>query len=487
MATTTLDIVQCSDLDAALAAPGAKDCNGAAINLTTASLATCANVDSKIAAAIAAIDVCALLAGKLSASCVNGVVTVKCGAATLFAFNVCEATTPTPSMTLVKTGVYDPATKKITYTFTVTNTGQTAISGVAITDPALGLTGLAVSPATLAAGATGTATYVYTPTAAQIAAGKVDNQATASGTDSNGVAVTAPSSPTAGGATGPTTTPIPAQVCTSTGVIAGTASGPFSAGPCTNQPTLGALESCLETLGYTVTLTPGASALAPSAPEAMTIGSVSSVAGTQTTATATGTASNNANLGIAMNVIADDITTLTGGAGALSSRVNSNSSGSMTIDYALTNNGSNPLALTMAFDPRTAGTAVETNMTSFTLTYDTSKFDVTINDPSDHVNSLADGAPVVSGTTYAHDNIIGSAISFNITPKPGVYLAPGETANLVWKQDWTGGSQTFEDQRLTIEAQSLLTPNTITISGSTLVSTVTDGSGATTALSGNCV
>lgn len=52
----TLNVATCTDLNNAITAPGATDCNGAAINLKTAQLATCANVDAKIDAALGAVD-----------------------------------------------------------------------------------------------------------------------------------------------------------------------------------------------------------------------------------------------------------------------------------------------------------------------------------------------------------------------------------------------------------------------------------------------
>ncbi|MFV0257111.1 MAG: DUF5979 domain-containing protein, partial [Acidimicrobiales bacterium] len=111
-----------------------------------------------------------------------------------------------PSIDLVKTaGVntgdddYADAGETITYTFTVTNTGNVDLSGVSVTDPLFG-TDPACTIGDLAAGATDTCTADYTLTQADVDAGSVHNAALATGTPPVGPDVTDP---------GEVTTPLP--------------------------------------------------------------------------------------------------------------------------------------------------------------------------------------------------------------------------------------------------------------------------------------
>ncbi|AYQ31332.1 hypothetical protein [Runella sp. SP2] len=100
---------------------------------------------------------------------------------------------PAPSIKLIKSiaSITDNAPTGrgvgdvINYTFTVTNTGNVTLSGVALTDTKLSLTNAAVSPATLLPGGTGTATATYTITLADVNAGGIENTATVTGTPPN--------------------------------------------------------------------------------------------------------------------------------------------------------------------------------------------------------------------------------------------------------------------------------------------------------------
>uniref|UniRef100_UPI0024958F38 DUF7507 domain-containing protein n=1 Tax=Algibacter lectus TaxID=221126 RepID=UPI0024958F38 len=99
-----------------------------------------------------------------------------------------------PYLELTKDGVYADADgdnvvevgEIITYTFTVRNTGNIDVTGLTVDDAKLGVTGLSVSPADLTPGSTGTVTYEYALTQADLDAGVVYNVATANGTTSEG-------------------------------------------------------------------------------------------------------------------------------------------------------------------------------------------------------------------------------------------------------------------------------------------------------------
>ncbi|WP_433862326.1 DUF7507 domain-containing protein [Streptomyces sp. L7] len=104
-----------------------------------------------------------------------------------------------PALTLVKTASPLHATAAgdtITYSFAVTNTGDTTVNGIGIAEGAFSGSGPAPSAscpagaASLAPGATVTCTATYTVTLADANAGGIDNTATATGTTGSGAAVT---------------------------------------------------------------------------------------------------------------------------------------------------------------------------------------------------------------------------------------------------------------------------------------------------------
>ncbi|HOW25853.1 MAG TPA: gliding motility-associated C-terminal domain-containing protein [Bacteroidales bacterium] len=107
---------------------------------------------------------------------------------------------PESSITMIKSGtlnmsVVQPSDQvnagdKVTYLFTVTNTGNTTLYTIVITDanPNVIITGGVI--ASLAPGATATATGVYTLTQADIDAGIFTNYATVEGDDPNGDPIT---------------------------------------------------------------------------------------------------------------------------------------------------------------------------------------------------------------------------------------------------------------------------------------------------------
>ncbi|MGO4258943.1 DUF7507 domain-containing protein, partial [Marmoricola sp. RAF53] len=131
------------------------------------------------------------------------------------------ALTPAPSLSLLKqaSAVNDldgnghDAGDTIDYTFTVTNTGTVKISNLAITDQLLADAGIAITcqPTTLAPGALANCTPAspYVITLDDMNAGKVDNSATATGTNPAGTTTTSPDSTTS---TKPTQNPSLAMV-----------------------------------------------------------------------------------------------------------------------------------------------------------------------------------------------------------------------------------------------------------------------------------
>ncbi|AXT19420.1 DUF11 domain-containing protein [Flavobacteriaceae bacterium AU392] len=98
-----------------------------------------------------------------------------------------------PELTLTKTGVLLGGVivgDEIEYTFSVENTGDVTIDNIIIDDPLTGSVGLPVAPSTLAPGETGTVTARYTITQANIDASFVENSATVTGQDPDGIDVT---------------------------------------------------------------------------------------------------------------------------------------------------------------------------------------------------------------------------------------------------------------------------------------------------------
>jgi Bacterial Ig domain len=123
---------------------------------------------------------------------------------------------------IIKTGIFNDTNangaaevgETIKYTFTVKNAGALALTAVSVTDnkcsPVLG------GPINLGVGASDSTTFtcIYTLTAADIVAGKVDNSATAKGTDPTGKIVTDISDstdPAKPGLDDPTTTLLPVK------------------------------------------------------------------------------------------------------------------------------------------------------------------------------------------------------------------------------------------------------------------------------------
>jgi uncharacterized repeat protein (TIGR01451 family) len=78
----------------------------------------------------------------------------------------------------------------VTYSYTVTNSGNVTLHAVGVTDPMVGLSAVACPATTLAPGATEVCTATYTTTQADVDRGKIVNTGVASGTSPLGAPVT---------------------------------------------------------------------------------------------------------------------------------------------------------------------------------------------------------------------------------------------------------------------------------------------------------
>ncbi len=145
------------------------------------------------------------------------------------AYNYATATIVplTPGVALLKEGTFVDTNNDcrasvgdvVNYTFKVTNTGQSPLTNVMVTDPMVTVSGAAL--ATLAPGASNSTNFTatYTITQADVDAGVVYNQATVTGTDAQNAQVTSVShDPTPIGASNPLYDPT-CQFCTVTPLL----------------------------------------------------------------------------------------------------------------------------------------------------------------------------------------------------------------------------------------------------------------------------
>ncbi len=119
-----------------------------------------------------------------------------------------------PGFTLVKSSnlsSFGAAGTDITFTFTVSNTGNMTLHGLTITDSLPGLSSITCPASTVPPDGSITCTATYTTTAQDVANGQLTNTATAVATDPGGTTMrTTPSTVTVPVANVPTPTPAPA-------------------------------------------------------------------------------------------------------------------------------------------------------------------------------------------------------------------------------------------------------------------------------------
>jgi uncharacterized repeat protein (TIGR01451 family) len=103
------------------------------------------------------------------------------------------AVTQSPSIVLVKSATPTTVTsagQSVAYSFVVTNSGNVTLTGVGVSDPLPGLSGITCPAGTLAPAASTTCTATYVTTQADVDSGAISNTATAAGTPPAGPAVT---------------------------------------------------------------------------------------------------------------------------------------------------------------------------------------------------------------------------------------------------------------------------------------------------------
>lgn len=104
---------------------------------------------------------------------------------------------PISALGLVKTGIFNDENndgfaqegETITYSFTITNTGETSVSDLSLTDDILDIQNVSVDPTTLNMGETTFYTATYAITNSDIAAGEVVNQAEVKGISPDGMTI----------------------------------------------------------------------------------------------------------------------------------------------------------------------------------------------------------------------------------------------------------------------------------------------------------
>jgi uncharacterized repeat protein (TIGR01451 family) len=361
-----------------------------------------------------------------------------------------------PAIALVKSASptgFDAAGTVITYSYVVTNTGNVTLSDVDVTDPMTGLSAVACPLPTLAPTDTETCSATYTTTQADVDAGSITNEGTASGTPPTGAAVT-----------GNDSTTVPATQTPSIGLVK------------TASPTAFATVGAVITYSYKVTNTGNVTLtnvtvtdpmsgltepdcpttiLAPAATETCTATYTTTpadvVAGSITNeGTAAGTPpSGNAVTGTDTAVV--PFAVLPGITVAKSASVASFSAPGtkITYSYKVTNTGNVPLTAVAVTDPMPGLSAVVCPSTTLALgaaetctaTYTTTQADVdrgSIHNTGTAAGTTPDGTPVTTESSLTVPAVQSPGITLAKSASVASFSAAGTKITYSYKVTNTG-------------------------------------------------
>lgn len=420
-------------------------------------------------------SLCSVLASKLTMEVVGSTLQLKCDGVVIASATLPSATTA--DLALTKTG---PATGKyndvLTFTLDVSNIGQANADGTKVCDtlPA-GLTFQSATPAptttsplcwdlgTLAPGAAQTITYQARVTDADITLTNAAEATTTSveGDYANNAA---------------TVSVVIPPHCTSSGTVLGSVAGPYSAGPCSAQATLVALQACLQAAGFTVTLTPTGTA-SPTGTVQSAWNNIA-VPANATSATYTNTQGT-----ISVTETTDAGTVFTGvdaRVGNFQHLTTQTPGLTMGVNYTISNiSSTEQQSPIFVIDGNSGVSAI--NLTQLRVDYDQTQWEAVVR-TANMAAATPIGTVLNSGTTYPVTN---SAFTIEFRPKPGTVLSPGEATTIQWTQT-NPSAINNETNGLSVAYIATAPDYAISITGTSAVPTVTGGNGSAT-LTTNCV